>query len=316
MSFSPGSGFRIVRADAPIPDDLRGASLALGNFDGVHKGHQAVIAAARARGGLLAAAVFEPHPREVFQPAGPPFRLQSSGQRACALAGEGVHALVEIGFDRALSNLSPEAFCDHVLCARIAPRAVVVGFDFRFGKDRAGDVDFLAGHGARNGYDVVVVDAVDDAAHPGAKVSSTAIREALAAGDLEEAATLLGRPWAIEGVVTQGFQRGRTIEVPTANVPLGAYVRPRFGVYAVRVEIGDGAPRPGIANIGVKPTVAGDAAPLVEAHLFDFKGDLYDRKIEVELVAFLRDERKFPDFAALTAQIREDLATARRRLGA
>lgn len=307
--------FKIVRANAPIPDDLRGASLALGNFDGVHKGHQAVIAAARAHGGLLAAAVFEPHPREVFQPQGRPFRLQSSGQRACALAGEGVQALIEIGFDRDLAGLSPAAFCERVLCARIAPRAVVVGFDFRFGKDRAGDTEFLTAHGARHGYDVVVVDAVDDAAHPGAKVSSTAIREALAAGDLEEAAALLGRPWAIEGVVETGFQRGRTINVPTANIPLGAYVRPRFGVYAARVQIGDGVARPAVANIGVKPTVAGDAAPLVEAHLFDFQGDLYGRKIEVELAAFLRDERKFTDFAALTAQIGEDLATARRVLG-
>ena len=308
--------FQIVRTDAPLSDDLRGSSLALGNFDGVHKGHQAVIAAARAHGGLLAAAVFEPHPREVFQPNGPPFRLQSSGQRACALAGEGVRALVEIGFDRALAGLSPEAFCDRVLCARIAPRAVVVGFDFRFGKDRAGDVRFLAEHGARSGYEVVVVDAVDDAAHPGAKVSSTAIREALAVGDVDEAAALLGRPWAIEGVVATGFQRGRTINVPTANIALGAYVRPRFGVYAARVEIGDGVARPAIANIGVKPTVSGDPTPLVEAHLFDFSGDLYGRKIEVALAAFLRDERKFPDFQALTAQIGEDLATARRQLGA
>ena len=309
-------GMRIIRADAPIPEDLRGAALALGNFDGVHKGHQAVIAAARARGAPLAAAVFEPHPRDVFQPDAAPFRLQSAGQRACALAGEGVAAVIEIGFDRTLAALSPEEFCTSILRNRIAPRTIVVGFDFRFGKDRAGDVDFLARHGARCGYDVVVVDAVDDAAHPGAKVSSTAIRAALAAGDLTEAEALLGRRWAIEGIVAHGFQRGRTINVPTANVPLGAYVRPRFGVYAAFVELGDGIARPAIANIGVKPTVEGAHAPLVEAHLFDFEGDLYGRLIEVSLAAFLRDERKFPDFASLTAQIGADVAQARALLSA
>jgi hypothetical protein len=140
-------GMRIIRADAPIPEDLRGAALALGNFDGVHKGHQAVIAAARARGAPLAAAVFEPHPRDVFQPDAAPFRLQSAGQRACALAGEGVAAVIEIGFDRTLAALSPEEFCTSILRNRIAPRTIVVGFDFRFGKDRAGGVDFLKDRG-------------------------------------------------------------------------------------------------------------------------------------------------------------------------
>jgi riboflavin kinase/FMN adenylyltransferase len=307
---------RIIRCDAPIPEDLRGAALALGNFDGVHKGHQAVIAAARTSGGQLAAAVFEPHPRDVFHPDGPPFRLQSSAQRARALATEGVEALIEIGFDRALADLGPDEFCDLVLAKRISPRTVIVGFDFRFGRGRAGDVGLLARHGAARGYDVIVVDAVDDAAHPGAKVSSTAIRAALAEGDLREARTLLGRPWAIEGEVIRGFQRGRTIEVPTANVALGAYVRPRFGVYAAWVDVGDGARQPAIANIGVKPTVAGDAAPLLEAHVFDFSDDLYGRTIETQLVEFIREERKFADFGALTAQIRADLDRARGILGA
>jgi len=306
---------RQVRLDAPAPADLRGVALALGNFDGVHAGHQAVIRAAQGHGGLLAAAVFEPHPRTLFHPDGPPFRLQSSAQRARALAAQGVEALIEIGFDHALAALSANAFCDRVLAEILAPRAVAVGFDFRFGKGRAGDASTLAAHGASAGYEVVVVDAVDEIALAGTKVSSTAIRAALAAGDPAEAAALLGRPWAIEGVVETGFQRGRTIGAPTANVGLGAYVRPRFGVYAARVDVGDGQMRPAVVNIGVKPTVAGAREPLAEAHLFDFEGDLYGRTIEIALAAFLRDERRFETFDALKAQIAQDCEAARAALG-
>lgn len=304
-----------IRSASDMPRDARGAWTALGNLDGVHLGHQAVLAAAcaraRAAGLTAAAAVFEPHPRRFFQPQSAPFRLQSNSQRARALHAAGAAIVFQVPFDATLAAMNDADFCRIILQERLGVAGVAVGFDFCYGANRMGDAASLARHGAAFGFDAVIVDAVDDAAHPDHKVSSSAIRAAIAEGDMAEAARLLGRPWAIEGTVIAGFQRGRTIDFPTANIDLADYARPAFGVYAVRADLGDGVWRAGVANCGVKPTVAGDSAPLLEAHLFDFAGDLYGRTLEVQLLHFLRPERKFDSFAALTAQIAADANQAR-----
>jgi riboflavin kinase/FMN adenylyltransferase len=304
----------IVAVDTIEPGSEYGCTLALGNFDGVHKGHWAVIDAARRPGRPLAAALFEPHPRQYLIPDGPPFRLQTSGQRARALAALGVETLYVIAFDAKLAAMTDARFVDEILVQRIGAGMVAVGFDFRFGHDRMGDTSSLARLGGAR-FETVVVDSVDDAPLEG-KISSTAIRRAIFAGDLATAERMLGRPWAIEGAVDQGFQRGRTINFPTANVPLGAYIRPKFGVYATTTDIGDGVWRPGVANCGVKPTVGAQAAPLLETHIFDFAADLYGRVVETRLMHFLRPEQKFETFEALRDQIARDAQQARSLLGA
>lgn len=307
ISADPDAG----AVDEPPP---RGAAVALGNMDGVHIGHQAVIGmAARAGARLrapLAAAIFEPHPRRLFQPDAPPFRLQSPAQRTRALQACGVEIIYQIAFDRALAALTDTAFCETILSERMGAAHVVVGEDFRFGRNRMGGAETLVREGERLGFSAEIADAVDDDHTPG-KVSSSAIRAALVDGDPQVAARLLGRPWAIEGVVGPGAQRGRTIGVPTANVALGDYLRPRFGVYAATCDVGDGIARPAVVNIGVKPTVGGAAEPLLEAHLFDFSSDLYGKRIETALHAFIRPERKFESFEALMAQIKTDAEAAR-----
>jgi riboflavin kinase/FMN adenylyltransferase len=300
------------RLPTAIPADARGASLALGNFDGVHAGHQAVLAAAADQGSRLAAAVFEPHPRRFFRPDAPPFRLQSPAQRARALAQCGVRELFEISFDRRLSRQSDRDFAQCVLSDQIGARHVSVGADFRFGRDRLGDVERLRRLGAEFGFGVSVVSPVK---HEGIRVSSSAVREAIARGAMAEAAALLTRPWAIEGEVLRGFQRGRDFGFATANIALGDYVRPRLGIYAVRVDLGDGVLRPGVASVGVNPTVGVLPEPVLEAHLFDFDAELYGRTIEVQLIAFLRDEAHFESIEVLKAQMAEDAARASAILG-
>jgi riboflavin kinase / FMN adenylyltransferase len=304
-----------IGPNATVPDDARGAAIALGNFDGVHLGHQAVIASARAvsdaRGIALGAAVFEPHPRRFFKPDLAPFALQTAKQRARALAGVGVQEVFEIGFDAALAGSSDREFAERVLRDVLGAGHVSVGADFRFGKGRVGDVASLAALGAELGFTVDAVSAVKDGSE---KISSSMIRDAIAAGAPDRAAAMLGRPWAIEGEVLRGFQRGAGFGFPTANLSLGDYVRPRLGVYAVRVDLGDGVLLPGVASVGVNPTVGALPAPVLEAHLFDFSGDLYGKTIEVELITFLRDEDKFADVNALKAQMRQDVIDARTAL--
>ena len=299
---------------ATIPDDARGAAIALGNFDGVHRGHQAVIASARAAaeetGAALGVLVFEPHPRRFFKPDAAPFRLQTSAQRARALAVAGVDEVFEIGFDAALANSTDREFAERLLRDCIGVTHVSVGADFRFGRGRMGDASSLRALGEELGFSVDAVAPVGGAA----KISSTLVRDAIAAGDMKQAADLLGRPWAIEGEVARGFARGRELGMPTANVPLGDYVRPRLGVYATRVDLGDGVLLPAVTSIGVNPTVGELPTPLLEAHLLDFSGDLYGRRIEVELIAFLRDEAKFSDLETMKAQMRQDALDARRAL--
>jgi riboflavin kinase/FMN adenylyltransferase len=297
-------------ADEPIQAEARGAAIALGNFDGVHIGHQAVIASARRAAETLNAplgvAVFEPHPRRLFQPDAPPFRLQTSAQRARALQALGVEYLYEIGFDRALSQLSDEEFARGMLSERLGVVHVSVGADFRFGRGRMGDAASLKRLGAALGFGVDAVAPVGD----GEKASSSAIRAAIAAGDVARATALLGRPWAIEGAVQRGFARGRGFGFATANVGLGEYVRPRLGIYAVRVRF-DGVTHEGVASVGVNPTVGALPEPLLEAHIFDFDADLYGQTIEVELMAFLRDEAKFETAEIMARQIAEDVKAAR-----
>lgn len=303
------------RSKKSVPHDARGAAIALGNFDGVHRGHQAVIASARAiseeRDIPLGAAVFEPHPRRFFRPDLPPFRLQTNRQRARALGDVGVTEVFEIGFDVALSQSSDRDFAERILHDLLGAAHISTGPDFRFGKDRMGDLASLSRLGTEFGF---TVDAAKVVEEDGARISSTAIRDAIAAGDMARAAAMLTRPWAIEGEVLKGFQRGRGFGFPTANVALGEYVRPRLGIYAVRVDLGDGVLLPGVASVGVNPTVGALPEPLLEAHLFDFSGDLYGKTIEVELTAFLRDEAKFEDTNALKRQMTQDVIDARSAL--
>lgn len=297
-----------------IPNDARGAAIALGNFDGVHAGHQAVIASAAdvadELGVALGVAVFEPHPRRFFKPDAPPFRLQSARQRARALSELGVEEVFEIGFDAGLAGSTDREFAERVLRDLLGVAHVSVGADFEFGKGRCGNAESLARLGDELGFSVEAVAPVggDD------KVSSTGIREAIARGDMAAATEMLTRPWAIEGEVLKGFQRGRTLGFPTANVAMSEYVRPRLGVYAVRVDVGDGVLLPGVASVGVNPTVGALPEPLLEAHLLDFSGDLYGRTIEVELIAFLRDEAHFDSLGELKRQMTQDVIDARRAL--
>jgi riboflavin kinase/FMN adenylyltransferase len=304
---------RIVTDAVALDATLRGAAFALGNFDGVHAGHARVVEdavrVARSQGRLAGAAVFEPHPRQVFAPDAAPFRLQSPGQRARALAALGVALIVEIRFDAELAKLTDAEFVRQVLVQQLGAAHVAVGADFTFGRGRMGNAQSLAQLGAAQGLSVSAVEVVGGME----KVSSSAIRTAIAHGRMDEAAQLLGRPWAIEGIVLPGQARGRTIGFPTLNLGLGSYQRPAFGVYAVRVDTGDGVLRPGVANCGVRPTVGGET-PLLEAHLFDYEGDLYGRRVEVALVKHLRAERKFENFDALKTQIAEDAVQARAAL--
>jgi riboflavin kinase/FMN adenylyltransferase len=291
-----------------LPLAARGASVALGNFDGVHLGHAAVLRAAHGarpdvpRGMLT----FEPHPREFFRPQDPPFRLTLAEERAAALEALGVEILYQIPFDAALSHLSAEAFIAEILHEGIGAAHLACGGDFAFGHRRGGDVALLAARGEALGIGLTIVPPVADAQGP---ISSTRIRRLLQDGYPERAAALLGRPYAIRGEVLHGDARGRTIGFPTANIALGRHLEPARGVYAVTAVIG-GAVVQGVANIGQRPTVGGTESRL-EAHFFDYAGDLYGQVLTVALHHFLREERKFESFAALTEQIAADAAQAR-----
>ncbi|WP_292066889.1 bifunctional riboflavin kinase/FAD synthetase [Brevundimonas sp. UBA7664] len=298
-----------------LPDRLRGAAVAIGAFDGVHRGHQAVIAQARAAADRLAAPLavvsFDPHPRRWFQPDAAPFRLMTSGQMARAMAPLGVDRLHLLPFDAAMAAMSDEAFAREVLADGLGVRHAAVGFDFTYGKGRTGSPEGLRRHGEALGFTVTAVDRVDDP--DGLKLSSSAVREALKAGDMPRAAAILGRPFALEGQVIHGDKRGRTIGVPTANVPLGDYMRPAYGIYATRTRLPDGRVIDGVANLGVRPMFEIDQ-PLLEVWLFDFNEDLYGQIVETDLIAFLRGEMAFDSLDALKVQIDKDAAAARRVL--
>lgn len=295
----------------------QGASTAFGNFDGVHLGHQRVIAAAKAAAGELGAPLgvisFEPHPRRWFQPATPPFRVMSVNQQSRALAELGVEIFYVLPFGTELASMSAEDFARLVLHDGLKARHVAAGFDTTFGKGRTGSGETLKAYGRAFGFGVTIVDRVDDG--HGVKLSSSGVREALQGGRPEEAAAILGRPFAIEGVVAEGDKRGRLLGFPTANIELGDYVRPAFGVYATRTRLPDGREVTGVANLGRRPTVGGTVERL-EVHLFDFEEDLYGQTVETALLAFLRPEKRFESLDALKAQIAEDAVAARKALGA
>jgi riboflavin kinase/FMN adenylyltransferase len=304
------SAARIFPGWTGLPPEARGATVALGNFDGVHLGHQQVLRAAHAArpDAPLAVLTFEPHPRELFRPDDPPFRLTLPAERACALAAHGVALVYELAFDKAFSLMSADAFVAEVLHAGLGARHLACGPDFAFGHRRGGDVAFLADQAQARGIGLTIVPPLADA--EGA-ISSTRIRRALQDGYPERATALLGRPWAIRGTVAHGDKRGRTIGFPTANVALGRHLEPARGVYAVTIALPDGTTRNGVANIGRRPTVNEGPESRLEVNLFDFQGDLYGQEISVALHAYLRGEQKFAGLDALKAQIAADAAQAR-----
>ena len=309
---------RLFRHHTEIPVEARGAVVALGNFDGLHLGHQKVIGEALRLAGELDAPcgvlTFEPHPRAYFQPDKPPFRLTPFRIKLRQLDAIGVDYLYLLSFDRAMAERSPESFIVEVLGQGLEPIHLVVGYDFVFGKGRSGNAAMLGDLGRAAGFAVTSVPAAADA--EGVVYSSTKVRERLAAGDPLGAARILGRPWEIEGRVESGDKRGRLLGFPTANVAIGGYLQPALGVYAVKAGIDEGRGTrwlDGVANLGRRPTVGGTRVQL-ETHLFDFAGDLYGRHLRVALIDFIRPERKFDGLEALKAQIAADSAEARARL--
>lgn len=299
-----------------VPARLRGGIVALGNFDGFHLGHQAVVgravARARAEGRPALVATFDPHPVRFFRPDAPPFRLTTLNQRERLFAAAGADAMLVFRFDAALAALDAEAFIAERLVALLGAAGVVTGEDFTFGHNKSGNVGVLRDRGAVHG---ILAEAVAPVALEGEPVSSSRIREALRAGDCETATRLLTRPFAIEGEVVHGDKLGRTIGFPTANLLLDRYLRPRYGIYAVRGRLADGRVVDGAASLGVRPTFD-PPKELLEPYFFDFAGDLYGQTIEVELHAFLRDEAKFDGVDALRQQMDADCAEARRILAA
>ena len=308
---------RVIRhlsAGRTAPAELRGAAVAIGNFDGVHLGHKAVIDRARvyaAEHGLrLIVVTFEPHPRRVFQPDLPPFRLTPLRPKLARFARLGATATAVLPFNRSFAQTSAEEFIDRFLVQALDVRYVAIGENFRFGRGRAGNAEFLRTQAGAAGF---VVEAVPPQLAPdGEPYASTRIRAHLEEGRPEQAAALLGRWFCIDGRVEKGDQRGRTIGFPTANVALGSFLRPLRGGYAVRVEV-EGRRHDAIANLGLRPTFGG-LADRFEVHLFDFAGDLYGKRMCVDLIAYLRPEQKFSGLDQLKAQIVADSVTTRRIL--
>ncbi|WP_282607496.1 bifunctional riboflavin kinase/FAD synthetase [Pelagibius sp. Alg239-R121] len=312
----------IFHSSSSVPAEARGAVVAIGNFDGVHLGHQAVLAQARAIADRLdtslAVLTFEPHPRSVFKPDLPTFRLTPLPAKVEALKSVGVDHVFVLDFTPDFSKRSAEDFMTGVLQSDLGARHIVVGWDFCFGHKRGGDAALLTRRGADLGFGVTVTEAVKTGDQQ--VYSSSRIRECLLAGDLSGAAALLGRPWEVDGMVLHGDKRGRTIGVPTANLSMEAYMHPNLGVYAVRAGMKGGDDGSGIynwvdgvANLGRRPTVEGSRVQL-EVHLFDFDEDLYGRFLRVQLIEFLRGEKKFDGLDSLKAQITSDCEQARRIL--
>lgn len=304
---------RLLASDH-TPDALRGAIIALGNFDGFHLGHQAVageaIAWARAEGRPAIIATFDPHPVRFFKPEAAPFRLTTLDQRQELFAAAGADAMLVFAFDAELASTTAEDFMAKLLVERLGAAGVVTGEDFTFGKARGGNIELLKTRGAELGLSSRAVGAV---MLDGEVVSSSRIREALKAGDCETATRLLTRPFAIRGVVQHGDKVGRTIGFPTANLPLGNYLRPHYGIYAVSAQLADGTRLHGAANLGIRPSFD-PPKELLEPHFFDWSGDLYGQEIEVAFHHFLRPEAKFDSLDALTRQMLVDCDQARKLL--
>ena len=309
----------ILRHHQDTPPELKGGVAVLGNFDGVHLGHQEVFARAREiakrAGAPLVAVTFEPHPRSFFRPGDEPFRLTPLRNKAHHIAGLGVDLLMVLHFDEALSTLEAGEFVTEILVGGLAASHVVVGYDFVFGHKRSGNTVFLLSAGQRNGFEVTVVEPIG--ASDQDIYSSTRIREHLAAGRPVAAAALLGRPFEVEGRVGHGNAHGHELGYPTANLGLGEYLRPALGIYAVRV----GVETPdaltwygGAASYGVRPTFGVDEEPVLEAFLFDFSGNLYGLYLRLQLIDYIRPELKFDGVEPLKAQIAEDCIAARQIL--
>ncbi len=305
---------RRLTLDQPVPDEYRGAVLALGNFDGFHLGHQAVAGRAVQRAAHerrpAIVATFDPHPVRFFRPNVPPFRLTTLDQREELFAHAGADAMLVFAFDAALAATSAEDFVGQILAQRIGAAGVVTGDDFTFGKGRTGNIDVLRALGQPLG---ITAETVAPVVIDGEPVSSSRIRDALVAGDPGSATRLLTRPFAIRGTVVHGDKRGRELGWPTANLELGTYLRATYGIYAVRVTLADGSEHDGVASLGVRPMFE-PPKELLEAYLFDFDGDLYGQTIEVALDAYIRPEAKFDGLEALKAQMAQDEADARAML--
>lgn len=307
----------MIRLDArqPIPESLRGAVVALGNFDGFHQGHQAVVGQAidwareQARPAIVA--TFDPHPVRYFDPDAEPFRLTTLDQREELFAAAGADAMLVFHFDAALAAMPAADWIAQALGAHLGAAAVVTGEDYTFGKGRGGNPALLRDLGAELGIATRTVGPVHDEAGP---ISSSRIREALKSGDCATATRLLTRPFAIRGAVQHGDKLGRTIGFPTANLPLDGYLRPRYGIYAVTGVLPGGRVVHGAANLGIRPTFD-PPKELLEPFFFDFSGDLYGQEIEVGFHFYLRGEAKFDSLDALTAQMARDCDEARRLLG-
>ena len=303
---------KTVHAWKGLPAEERGAAVALGNFDGVHRGHQQVIAqaakAALAGKTPLGVISFDPHPRRLFRPTEPAFKLMTHAQQARALGGLGVDLFYLLPFDFEMASFGDREFVEKVLVQGLDVRHVAAGFDISFGRGRTGSADLLKAYGEEYGFTVSIAEAV--AGRDGEKFSSTGVREALREGRPEQAARILGRPFAIEGVVRRGQQLGRQLGFPTANVEVEDYVVPKLGVYATRTRLPDGREVPGVANLGNNPTT-GEVETRLETWLFDFDEDLYGQVIETDLIAFLRPELKFDSIELLVQQVRRDEQAAR-----
>lgn len=294
-----------------IEGDLRGGVIALGNFDGFHAGHQAVVGRAvrhaRDEGRPAIVATFDPHPVRFFKPDVPPFRLTTLAQRLELFGAAGADAMLVLPFDAALAGTSAEDFITGLLLDRFGAKGVVTGADFVFGKGRGGDVVTLADHARRLGFFTEMVAPVDDAEEV---ISSSRIREALQAGDCAEATRLLTRPFTVRNVVQHGDKNGRLLGFPTANLEMGQYLRPRYGIYAVTGRLPDGRMLKGAANLGIRPSFD-PPKELLEPHFFDFAEDLYGQEIDVAFHAFIRPEAKFDAMDALMAQIAADCDAAK-----
>ncbi|MES2987122.1 MAG: bifunctional riboflavin kinase/FAD synthetase [Pseudomonadota bacterium] len=307
----------MIRLDSrePVPDALRGGIVALGNFDGFHLGHQAVVGEAirwaKAEGRPAIVATFDPHPKRYFAPDSAPFRLTTLDQREDLFAAAGADAMLVIHFGADVAGMTAAEWIEQGLVGHLGAVGVVTGEDFTFGKGRSGNPQVLAEHGAKLGLRAKAVGAV---ALAGETVSSSRIRHALQTGDCETATRLLTRPFAMRGIVQHGDKVGRTINFPTANLDIGNYLRPRYGIYAVTGRLPDGRVLKGAANIGIRPTFD-PPKELLEPHFFDFAGDLYGQEIEVAFHHFLRPEAKFDGLDALMAQMALDCDRARELLG-
>jgi riboflavin kinase/FMN adenylyltransferase len=309
----PAKVFRVVHDDAPQLASFTGAVAAIGNFDGVHRGHRAVIDAAIERaaalGGPAIAVTFEPHPRNVLRPSDPVFRLTDARAKLRLLAATGLDGALVLTFDQAFAHTSAEDFVSRILVGRLAVRGATIGFDFHFGHQRRGSPAFLSEQGARHGFTVETAPPLEDEGRP---VSSSSIRAALVEGRVVEAAELLGYPWFASGTVVKGDQRGRDLGFPTANIALDPHCGLKHGIYAVRIGI-DGKIHDGVASFGTRPTFD-NGAPLLETYVFDFTGDLYGKSIDVAFIGWIRPELKFNSIDALIARMNDDARLARRAL--